>query len=73
VEEQENILEWYSVALLLAREDFLQVSVFHEHVYGEHYMMTACTHFIYSVCKIYAQGTVPCVKNFVIGYILIAN
>jgi hypothetical protein len=52
---------WYSVALLLAREDFLHVSVFHEYVYGEHCMMTACTHFTHSVCKFYAQGTVPCV------------
>ena len=38
-------LKWYSVALLLAREDFLHVSVFHEHVYGEQCMNTACTHF----------------------------
>jgi hypothetical protein len=44
-----------------AREDFLHISVFHEHVYVEHCMMTACTHFIHSVCKIYTQGTVPCV------------
>jgi hypothetical protein len=72
-EEPENILEWYSMALLLAHEDFLHVSVFHEHVYGEHCIMTACTHFTHSVCKIYAQGTVPWVYNFVIGYILITN
>ena len=27
--------KWHSVALLLAREDFLHFSVFHERVYGE--------------------------------------
>ena len=36
-------------------------------------MKTACTHFTRSLCKIYSQGTVSCVYNFVIGYILIAN
>jgi hypothetical protein len=36
------ILKWYSVALLPAREDFLHVSVFHEHVYGEHCIIRAC-------------------------------
>ena len=47
-------LKWYSVVLLLAREDFLHVSVFHEHVYGEHCMKTDCTHFTHSLCKIYS-------------------
>ena len=56
-----TVLIWHSVALLLAREDFQRVSVFHEHVYGEHCMKTACTHFTHSLCKIYRQGTVPCV------------
>ena len=51
----------YSVALLLTREEFQHVSVFHEHVYGEHCMKTACTHFTHSLCKFYTQGTVPCV------------
>jgi len=41
--------EWYSVALLLAREDLLHVSVFHERVNDEHCMKTACTHFTHSV------------------------
>ena len=65
-----TFLIWYSVALLL---DFQHVTVFHEHVYGEHCMKTACTHFTYSLCKIYTQGTVPSVQNFVIRYILIAS
>jgi hypothetical protein len=56
---RKTFLKWYSTALLLACEDFLHVSVFHEHVYGEHCMMTACIHFPHSVCKIYTQGTVP--------------
>jgi len=58
---RKTFLIWYSVALLLAREDLQHVSVFHEHVYGEHCMKTACTHFTHSLCKIYTQGTVPCV------------
>ena len=55
VEERRTFLIWYSVALLLAREDFQHVSVFHEHAYGEHCMKTACTHFTHSLCKIYTQ------------------
>jgi hypothetical protein len=55
--DRKTFLKRYCVALLLTREDFLHVSVFHEHVYGQHCMMTACTHFTYNVCKIYAQGT----------------
>jgi hypothetical protein len=35
---RETFLKWYSIALLLACEDFLHVSVFHEYVYGEHCM-----------------------------------
>jgi len=58
---RKTFLIWYSVALLLAGEDFQHVSVFHEHVYGEHFMKTACTHFTHSLCKIYTQGTVPCI------------
>ena len=58
---RKTFLIWYSVVLLLAREGFQHVSVFHEHVYGEHCMKTACTHFTHSLCKIYTQGTVPCV------------
>jgi hypothetical protein len=64
-EEQGTFLKWYSVVLLvqvvllLARENFLHVSVFHEHVCGEYCMMTGCTHFTQSVRKICAQGTVP--------------
>ena len=61
MEEQENILDMVQHSLLLAREDFQHVSVFHEHVYFEHRMKTACTHFTHSLCKIYTQGTVPCV------------
>jgi hypothetical protein len=71
VEEQETFLKWYSIALLLACKDFLHILVFHEHACGELCMMMACTHFTHSVCKIYTQGTVPCVWNFVIGYTLI--
>ena len=56
---RKTFLIWYSVALLLARENFQHVSVFHEHVYGEHCMKTACTHFTHSLCKIYTQGTLP--------------
>jgi hypothetical protein len=54
-------LKLYSVALLLAREDFLHVSVFHEHVYGEHCMMAVFTHSTHSVYKFYTQGTMLCV------------
>jgi hypothetical protein len=57
-------LIWYSLALLLAREEFVHVSVSHEQVYGDHWVKTACTHFIHSVCKIYTQGTVQCVLKF---------
>ena len=53
---RKTFLIWYSVALLLAREDFQHVSVFHEHVYGEHCMKTACTHFIHSLCKSTPRG-----------------
>ena len=49
---RKTFLICYSVALLLAREGFQHVSVFHEHVYGEHCMKTACTHFTHSLCKI---------------------
>jgi len=59
MEEQETFLIWHSLALLLAREDFQHVSVFYEHVYGEHCKKTACTHFTHSLCKIYFQGTLP--------------
>jgi hypothetical protein len=48
--DRKTFLKWYSVALLLTREDFLHVSVFYEHVYGQHCMMRACTNFIHSVC-----------------------
>ena len=58
---RKTFLIWYSVALLLARQDFQHVSVFHEHVYGEHCMKTACTHFTHSLCEVYTQGAVPCV------------
>jgi len=61
MEEQKNILDMVQRSLLLAREDFQHVSVFHKHVYGEHCMKTACIHFTHSLCKIYTQGTVPCV------------
>jgi hypothetical protein len=54
-------LKWYSIALLLARKVFVHDSVFHERVYGEHSMKTAGNHFNHSVCKIYTQGTVPCI------------
>ena len=56
-----TFLIWYSFALLQAREDFQRVLVFHEHVYDEHCMKTAYTHFTHSLCKIYTQGTVPCI------------
>jgi len=42
---RKTFLIWYSVVLLLAREEFQRVSVFHEHVYGEHCMKKACTRF----------------------------
>jgi len=58
---RKTFLIWYSTVQLLAHEDFQHVLVFHEHVYDEHYMKTACTHFTHSLCKIYTQGTVPCV------------
>jgi len=58
--KRRTFLKWYNVALLLAREEFLHVSVFHKQVYGEHCMNTACTHLTHSVCKIYTQWTVPC-------------
>jgi hypothetical protein len=67
-----TFLKWYSVTLLLAREGFLHVSVFHEQVCGEKCVMI-CTHFTHSVCKICAQGTVSWVYNFVSDYIIIAN
>ena len=47
-----TFLIWYSVALLLASEDFQHVPVFHEHVYGEHCMKTASTHFTHSLSKL---------------------
>ena len=46
-------LKWNCVAILLAREDFLHVLVTYEHVYDEHCMKTACTHFTHSMWKIY--------------------
>jgi hypothetical protein len=73
MEEQENILEWHSVDLLLPREDFLQVTVIHKHVFGKPSMMAACTHVTHIVCKSYTQRTVPCGKNCVSGYILFAS
>jgi hypothetical protein len=51
--KRKTFLKWYSLALLLAHQDFLHVLAFHEHVYGEHCMMTACTHFIQSACEVY--------------------
>ena len=60
--KRKAFLKWYSVALLVARENFLHVSVFHEqHVCGEHYMKMACTDFTHSVCKIYTQWRVICI------------
>ena len=61
MEEHENILDMAQRSPTATLEDFQHVSVFHEHVYGEHCMETACTHFNHSLCKIYTQGTVPCV------------
>jgi hypothetical protein len=58
---RKTFLKWCRVALLVAPEHFLHDSVFQEHVYGEHCMVMACSHFTRSVCKIYTQGTVPCV------------
>ena len=49
---RKTFLIWYSVALLLASEDFQHVPVFHEHVYGEHCMKTASTHFTHSLSKL---------------------
>jgi hypothetical protein len=60
-------LKWYGVALLLAREDFLYVSVFQEHAYSDQCMMTGSNHFTHSDCTNYNQGTMPCFQNFVIG------
>ena len=54
-------------------EEQENISVFHEHVYGEHWMKMACTHFTHTVCKIYTQGTVPCILNFVNDYIVVTN
>jgi len=59
MKEQENILDMG--ALLLSREDFQHVSVFHENMYGKHCMKMSCTHFTHSLCKIYTQGTVQCI------------
>jgi hypothetical protein len=53
-------LNGYSEAQLLACKDFVHVSVFHEHVYGEHCMKTACTRITHSGCKINTQGTMLC-------------
>jgi hypothetical protein len=39
---RKSFLKWYGVVLLPVREDFLHVSVFHEHVYGEHCIKAAC-------------------------------
>ena len=63
---RKTVLKRYSVAPLLAGAD-LHVSVFHEHVYGEHCMKTACTHFTHTVCKVYNQGTETRILNIVTG------
>jgi len=44
-----TFLKWYSVALLLACEDFLHVLVFREYVHDQHCAKTACTHFTHGV------------------------
>jgi hypothetical protein len=36
-----TFLIWYSVAPPIAHEDFKPLSVFHEHLYGEHCIKTA--------------------------------
>jgi len=61
MEEQENIPYMVQRSPANSTRNFQHVSVFHEHVYGEHCMKTVCTHFTHSLCKIYTQGTVPCV------------
>ena len=73
VEEQEIILQMVERRSTKGSENFLHVSVFHEHVYGENCMKTDSTHFIHSVCKIYTQGIAQRVLNFVNGYVIIAN
>jgi hypothetical protein len=49
-------LKWHSTTLLLANEDFLHISVFHKHVYGEHCMKMTCAHFTCSVWKSTPRG-----------------
>jgi hypothetical protein len=49
---RKTFLKWYSVAILLARTEFLHVLVFHEHVYGEHCVTIAFTHFTQGMCEI---------------------
>ena len=61
MEEQENILDMVQRSPTTSTRKLSALSVFHEHVYGEHSMKTACTHFTHSLCKIYTQGTVRCV------------
>jgi hypothetical protein len=52
-------LKGYDIALPLVRTEFIDLSVFHEHMYDVH-----CTHILHGVYKIYTNSTVPCVLNF---------
>jgi len=61
MEKQENILDMVERSPTTSTRNLQHESVFHEGVYGEHCMKTVCTHFDHSLCKIYIQGTVPCV------------
>jgi len=70
---RKTFLKWCSIALLLADEDFLHFSEFHIHTYSEHCMKRVCAHFTHSVWTSALRGTVPCILNFVIGYVLITN
>jgi hypothetical protein len=55
VEEQENILDMVQRSPTTSMRRLSTRLCVHEHVYCEHCMKTACTHFTHSVCKIYTQ------------------
>ena len=52
MEEQENILDMVQRSPTTSTRNFQHVSVFHEHVFGENCIKTACTHFTHSLCKL---------------------
>jgi hypothetical protein len=52
-------MKWYSLALLLAHENFL--CTYMSPCSMNTFMTMPCTHFTHSACKIYTQATVQCV------------